>query len=155
MRLRPHRTHRRWLIALAVSPLLASGCRRHDAGRAADPRPASNLSAKAAAADLPLAGTEIPLLPPGEARALAHTHCLACHASDMIQQQRLTETQWRAEVDKMQRWGAEIRDEDKAALVGYLTAHFGPDNDRFTPIVARPELRSSDSAEALGRRPKR
>jgi len=155
VRLRPHRTHRRWLIALIVLPWLVSGCQRHDAGRAADPTPAPSLSAAVSAADLPLAGTEIPLLPPGEARDLAQTHCLACHASDMIQQQQLTETLWRAEVDKMQRWGAEIRDEDKAALVVYLIAHFGPDNDRFTPIVARPEMRVSDSAQALTRRPER
>jgi hypothetical protein len=64
----------------------------------------------------------------------------------MILQQRLTETQWRAEVDKMQRWGADVRDEDKAALVLYLVSRFGPDNDRFTPIVARPAMGSSDSA---------
>jgi hypothetical protein len=38
----------------------------------------------------------------------------------------------------MQRWGAEIRDEDKEALARYLVAHFGPENDRFTPIVASP-----------------
>jgi hypothetical protein len=71
----------------------------------------------------------------------------------MLQQQRLTEAQWRAEVDKMQRWGADIRDEDKAAVVLYLTSRFGPDNDRFTPIVVRPEARPSDSAQALTRRP--
>jgi hypothetical protein len=67
----------------------------------------------------------------------------------MIQQQRLTGAQWQAEVDKMQRWGAEIRDDDKAALVGYLIAHFGPDNDRFTPIIVRPQVRDTDSAQAL------
>ena len=146
MRLPLCRTHRRWVIAFVVLPLLYSGCQRLSAGRKADPTPASNLSTAVTAPDLPLAGTEIPLLPPGEAQTLAQTHCLACHASDMIQQQRLTETQWRAEVDKMQHWGADIHDEDKTALVLYLMSRFGPDNDRFTPIVARPEVRSADSA---------
>src|SRR6185503_9821143 len=103
---------------------------------AADQVPASIPSAVVSQQNLPLAGTEIPLLPPGEARALAQTHCLTCHSSEMILQQRLTEQQWDAEVDKMQHWGAEIRDEDKAALVSYLVSRFGPDNDRFTPIVA-------------------
>jgi mono/diheme cytochrome c family protein len=96
--------------------------------------------------DLPLVGTEIPLLPTGEARALAQSNCLVCHSSDMIQQQQLSEKQWVAEVDKMQRWGAEILDDEKPALVAYLVSHFGPDNDRFTPIVARPTLSSSGPA---------
>ena len=150
MTLRPRPTHRRWLIGLIVWPWLVSACQRPDASRA-DPTPVSNLRAAVSAADLPLAGTEIPLLPPGEARALAQSHCLACHASDMIQQQRLTAPQWRAEVEKMQRWGAEIRDDEKAALVLYLIAHFGPDNDQFMPIVARPGVPVFDSAQALAR----
>ncbi len=87
---------------------------------------------------LPAIGTQIPILPPGNARQLAQDHCLACHASEMIQQQRLTDAQWKAELDKMQRWGAEIRDEDKKALATYLVTHFGPDNDRFRPLVASP-----------------
>jgi len=152
VRFQPSRAQRRWIIALVAWPLLVSGCQRHGTGEAVDPAPASNLSPAVTAADLPLAGTEIPLLPPGEARALAQTYCLACHASDLIQQQRLTEAQWRAAVDKMQRWGAEIRDEDKSALVLYLTARFGSDNDRFVPIVARPEPRPSDFAQATERR---
>jgi len=131
------RAPRRWLDALIVLPLLASGCRHDAASRVADAPLASNPNAAVSAQDVPRAGTEIPLLPPGDARALAQTHCLACHSPEMIQQQRLTEVQWRSEVDKMQRWGAGIRDEDKAALVLYLASHFGPDNDRFTPIVAR------------------
>ena len=136
---------RRWVIALVMSQLLASGCQRHGGGRAHDQTLASTPRSEVLALDLPLAGTEISLLPPGEARALAQTHCLACHAADMITQQRLTETQWRAEVDKMQRWGAEIRDEDKPAVVSYLVSRFGPDNDRFSPIVARPAVRSAES----------
>jgi hypothetical protein len=59
----------------------------------------------------------------------------------MVLQQRLTETQWQAEIDKMQRWGADVRDEDKDALVQYLFSRFGPDNDRFTPIVVSPHQR--------------
>ena len=155
MRLQQRLRHRRSLVLLLVPPLIVTGCQRHDAAEVTNPTPASTPSAAASAADLPLAGTEIPLLPPGEGRALAQTNCLACHASDMILQQRLTETQWRAEVDKMQRWGAEIGDEDKADLVLYLVARFGPENDRFTPILAKPEARVSDSARAPARRQER
>ncbi len=34
--------------------------------------------------------------------------------------------------------GTLVRDEDKDALVAYLFKHFGPDNDRFRPVLARP-----------------
>jgi mono/diheme cytochrome c family protein len=96
------------------------------------------LLACGSALSLPRPGTQIPPLPPGEGRDVAQTHCLACHASEMLLQQQLTETQWRTEVDKMQRWGANVPDEDKDALMQYLVSLFGPDNDRFNPIVVAP-----------------
>jgi len=110
--------------ALIALPLFVGACRQ--------------VAAVVPEPSLPRAGTEIPLLPPGDARALAQTHCLACHSSELLQQQRLTEAQWRSEVDKMQQWGADIRDDDKAALIRYLSSRFGPDNDRFSPIIASP-----------------
>ena len=103
------------------------------------PRAAINASLRRLG--LPLVGTQIPPLPPGEAREVAQTHCLGCHASEMILQQRLTETQWRSELDKMNRWGADVPDEDSGALFQYLVSRFGRDNDRFTPIVASPQQR--------------
>jgi len=104
----------------------------------ADSNPADEAAASKPLAELPIIGTEIPLLPPGPAREIAQVNCLACHSSEMIHQQRLTETQWKAELDKMQRWGAELRDEDKGALAQYLVSHFGPENDGFKPVVASP-----------------
>jgi hypothetical protein len=139
--LQARHTYGRRLILLCMLPLLAGSCRDDGRGGETVPALASKPISTESVTNLPIAGTQVPLLPPGKDRDLAQTHCLACHASDIILQQRLTETQWRAAVDKMQRWGAEIRDEDKAALVMYLVAHFGPDNDRFTPIVARPQNR--------------
>jgi hypothetical protein len=126
------------VIALAGALLIAVGCHGADRGHAGEPPQPAGASGPDSLAALPIVGTQIPLLPPGGARQLAQDHCLACHSSDMLQQQRLTATQWRAEVDKMQRWGAEIRDEDKEALALYLVTHFGSDNDRFKPIVASP-----------------
>ena len=35
-------------------------------------------------------------------------------------------------------WGAEIPENEKAELVAYLARNFGPDNDRFRPVVTRP-----------------
>jgi mono/diheme cytochrome c family protein len=99
------------------------------------------LFACGSALNLPRPGTQIPLLPPGEGREVAQKNCLACHASEMLLQQQLTEMQWRTEVEKMEHWGADVRDEDKEALVQYLVSRFGPDNDRFTPIVVSPHQR--------------
>ena len=52
--------------------------------------------------------------------------CLACHESDIIEQQKLTPTGWTRSVEKMMRWGAAVGDADKQALVEYLASRFGP-----------------------------
>jgi len=56
----------------------------------------------------------------------------------MLAQQRLTEKQWTATVEKMMRWGAVVKDEDKTPVITYLTKHFGPENRAFVPAKARP-----------------
>jgi hypothetical protein len=50
----------------------------------------------------------------------------------------LSEKQWTAEVNKMIGWGAAVPEYRKDALVAYLFEHFGPENDRFRPVAARP-----------------
>ena len=87
---------------------------------------------------LPALGTELGQLPAGAMKPLADQACLHCHSADMVRQQRLTEKQWTAEVNKMIGWGAAVPDDQKAALVAYLLEHFGPDNVSFRPVVARP-----------------
>jgi hypothetical protein len=90
---------------------------------------------------LPILGTELGSLPAGPMKALADQACLHCHSADMIRQQRLTEKQWTAEMTKMIGWGAAVPEDKKDALIAYLFEHFGPDNDRFQPIVAAPLAR--------------
>jgi len=87
---------------------------------------------------LPALGTELGSLPEGALKALADQACLHCHSADMIRQQRLTEKQWTAEVNKMVGWGAVVPEDQRAALVGYLVEHFGPGNDKFQPVEAQP-----------------
>lgn len=53
-------------------------------------------------------------------KTLAENKCMACHGDDLIKQQRLSKTGWTKEVEKMVRWGAEVSDEEKPALVEYL-----------------------------------
>lgn len=88
--------------------------------------------------NLPVLGTRLAPLPPGEGKALADQACVLCHSTDMLRQQRLNEKQWAASVTKMVGWGAEVPESGKDALIAYLVANFGPDNDRFEPVVTRP-----------------
>lgn len=86
---------------------------------------------------LPVLGTKFHSLPAGTGRQLVETSCLPCHSPDILVQQRLTEKQWTATVDKMVRWGAVLKDTDKPAMVAYLSKNFGVTNT-FTPAKTRP-----------------
>ena len=89
-------------------------------------------------AKLPALGTKFHSLPSGSGKELVEAACLRCHSADMLAQQRLTEKQWTATVEKMMRWGAVVKDNDKAPVIAYLSKHFGVDNRAFTPAKARP-----------------
>ena len=51
--------------------------------------------------------------------------CIGCHGQDMIAGQRLTRPQWEREVDKMARWGADVKPEARSDLVDFLFRAFG------------------------------
>jgi len=88
--------------------------------------------------NLPVLGTKLSELPDGPSKALADKACLECHSADMMWQQRLTEKQWTATVTKMVGWGSDVPDDKKGALIAYLVENFGPDNDKFQPVITRP-----------------
>ena len=88
--------------------------------------------------NLPVLSTRLAPFPPGEGKAIADQACLNCHSADMVRQQRLTEKQWTASVTKMVGWGAEVPESKRDALIAYLVKNFGPDNDRFEPVITRP-----------------
>ena len=56
--------------------------------------------------------------------AIMKAQCLSCHGADLISQQRLTKVGWTKEVEKMMRWGAEVKDSDKEPLVEFLAANY-------------------------------
>jgi hypothetical protein len=93
--------------------------------------------AAAKPAQLPQLGTQYKPLPAGEGKAQVEAACLPCHSADLLAQQRLTEKQWTASVDKMVRWGAVVPDSEKAKLVLYLSKNFGPENT-FDPTKIAP-----------------
>ena len=86
---------------------------------------------------LPLLGTQFHPLPAGDGKTAVETACYPCHSADLLAQQRLTEKQWTANVEKMMRWGAKVSDADKPVIIAYLAKHFGPEN-KFTPIEVKP-----------------
>ncbi|MEO8383284.1 MAG: hypothetical protein ABI779_26745, partial [Acidobacteriota bacterium] len=81
---------------------------------------------------LPVPGTQFRSLPDGAGKAETEAACYACHSADMLVQQRLTEKQWTATVEKMTRWGAEVPPANKQPIIDYLSKRYGPGN-RFTP----------------------
>ena len=87
---------------------------------------------------LPVLGTKLTSFPPGAGKALADSACLACHSADMAWQQRLNEKQWTAEVNKMAGWGAPVPEKQRPELVRYLVENFGPENDKYQPVITRP-----------------
>jgi hypothetical protein len=52
--------------------------------------------------------------------------CLTCHDEAMMTQQRLTPAQWDREVQKMTGWGAQIKPQDREAILKYLSDSFKP-----------------------------
>lgn len=73
-------------------------------------------------------------LPEGPGVEVARSQCLTCHQTDLIEQQRLSAAGWTREVAKMERWGAQLTDPQREALIAYLTAHFGP-RPRLTRVA--------------------
>ncbi|MEP7338044.1 MAG: hypothetical protein ABI977_09900 [Acidobacteriota bacterium] len=65
-------------------------------------------------------------LPEGKGVELARDKCVTCHEADLIVAQRLSKPGWTREVEKMMRWGAKATDAEKAILIEYFAAHFGP-----------------------------
>lgn len=92
------------------------------------------------AATLPMPGTKFKELPPGTAKADVEAACYACHASDLLVQQRLTQKQWTATVEKMMRWGAVVPEEKKTPIIDYLAKNFGAGR-QFTPTKVGPVRR--------------
>jgi mono/diheme cytochrome c family protein len=63
-------------------------------------------------------------LPDGDGKEVLDQTCLSCHGAEPISQQRLSRSQWTAEVDKMIRWGADVPADQKTRLVDYLAKNF-------------------------------
>jgi DMSO/TMAO reductase YedYZ molybdopterin-dependent catalytic subunit len=50
--------------------------------------------------------------------------CNGCHDDHMVLQQRLTRAQWDRELNKMTGWGAQMKPQDREAILDYLSRQF-------------------------------
>ncbi len=50
--------------------------------------------------------------------------CLGCHDAGIIAQQQLDRAGWTRTLDKMIRWGAVVRPEDRDGILDYLAKHY-------------------------------
>jgi cytochrome c oxidase cbb3-type subunit 3 len=69
------------------------------------------------------------------AEALIVARCSVCHSADLITQQRLPSDRWKATVEKMKHWGAEMSQEEENILVRYLSARYHPDAPDRLPLL--------------------
>lgn len=118
---RRHRVIARRAIALMIlSSGLTAGCRSTGAARQIDTDPAMQALVR------PAETAEIAALPDDPVKTVVAERCLLCHGPGLITQQRKDAAAWGRTVTQMRAWGTPIQDADQAALVTYLTAHFGP-----------------------------
>ncbi len=52
--------------------------------------------------------------------------CLTCHGAGVIAAQQIERRGWSRVVEQMTRWGAKVPAVDRAAILDYLAAHYGP-----------------------------
>ena len=79
-------------------------------------------------------------------RALTE-NCLICHAATMIEGQRLTAPQWRAEVEKMVGWGSPLPPDRMGELAAFLASNSKSDAPAATPArLSVPALEAFETA---------
>lgn len=60
--------------------------------------------------------------------------CAGCHSLKIIGTQRLSRGGWERELDKMVRWGSEIK--EREALLVYLVDTYGDDKPMPKPVLS-------------------
>ena len=61
--------------------------------------------------------------------------CTTCHNASRITEQHLTRRQWLDQLVKMEGLGAVIPDDDRKAMLDYLTKNFGPEKGAAKPAA--------------------
>jgi hypothetical protein len=66
-------------------------------------------------------------LPDGPGKDFVSKTCSTCHSTDYFTTKRQTRDEWKAVVDTMISYGAQITDEQSVIVVNYLVKNFGKD----------------------------
>jgi mono/diheme cytochrome c family protein len=61
-----------------------------------------------------------------DAAALLQDRCGACHSAGAVTREKMDTAGWERTVNQMIQRGAQLSDAEKAALVQYLAANYGP-----------------------------
>ena len=69
-------------------------------------------------------------LPDGPGKSAIEKACSQCHDAQLVASLRQGRDGWRDEVSKMAGLGAEVTDQEFAAIVDYLAKNFGPEAPR-------------------------
>jgi mono/diheme cytochrome c family protein len=77
-----------------------------------------------AAAPTPEAATATPAAPQLDGATLVQQRCTVCHSINRIESAHKDEAGWTATVDRMIGYGAQLNDQEKAAVIAYLVATY-------------------------------
>jgi hypothetical protein len=75
-------------------------------------------------AQAPASGAADESAPPANYPEGYQAACFSCHDEHMMHPQRLTRAQWDRELNKMSGWGAQVKAEDRDAILNYLSNRF-------------------------------
>lgn len=65
------------------------------------------------------------VLPDGPGKDLVADACTQCHTLDRVVRQHMDKTGWQGTIEDMEARGLDLSTSDEAAIVAYLTAHYG------------------------------
>jgi len=127
--------------ALALGVLVAAAlpsCRSEEPPPA--PAPKQAPKSVSAPARLPAAAELVKgPLPSGPQADVAHSQCTVCHTDEYLVQQRLSPAAWQKTIAKMQKFGANVSDEQATKLAAWLSSLYTPDLPvRPAPLVEIP-----------------
>ena len=113
-------------VACALSIVLSFGSAQDRVASAPDDDPEERLFLRATA------------------QRAVRENCYFCHSDDLIVSQRLTPTQWKAEVEKMVGWGSPLPKEDHAKVIAYLAEEYSVSKAKSKPL----SIKRDDAIEA-------
>ena len=102
-----------------------------DAGAGTGGAAAAGTASSGAAVAAPM--RDLGLLVAGEGAAETHAYCTPCHSERIVAQQGLTRSDWDELFHQMveEHEMNPIEEPDRARVLDYLTAHYGPDRPNF------------------------